>query len=145
MIGTQPIPAAAGDQTGEDTVTKTAAEVMVLDDESIVGERLKEFLEGKGMAVETFTNSTEAMERIKNKRFDVVVTDYKMEGPTGLDVLRFINDQSPSTQVIVITAYATIERIRESEALRSFEFVNKPFQLDEIYKMVAKAAKRKRK
>jgi len=120
-------------------------EVLVLDDEPIVGERLKEFLESKGLNVETLTDSNKAIERIKEKTFDVVVTDYKMEGPTGLDVLKSINEVSPSTQVIVITAYGTIERIRESQALRAFEFVNKPFQLTEIHKQVVKAAKRKRK
>ncbi|MEW5947038.1 MAG: response regulator [bacterium] len=126
-------------------MSKTQIEIMVLDDEPIVGERLKDFLEGKGLTVETFTDSSKAIERIKEKQFDVVVTDYKMDGPTGLDVLRAINELSPSTQVIVITAYATIERIRESEALRAFEFVNKPFQLTDIHKKVLKAAKRKRK
>ena len=124
---------------------KESVEVMVLDDEAIVGERLKDFLEDKGLAVEAFTDSQQAIERIKEKTFDVVVSDYKMEGPTGFDVLRFINEQSPQTQVIIISAYATIERLRESQALTAFEFVNKPFQMNDLYKIVSKAARRKRK
>lgn len=126
-------------------MTKVGIEIMVLDDEPIVGERLKDFLEGKGLSVESYTDSKKAIQRISEKDFDVLVTDYKMDGPNGLDVLRFVNECSPSTQVIVITAYTIMERIRESEALGAFDFVAKPFALSEIHRLVCKAARTKRK
>jgi pyruvate,water dikinase len=117
-------------------------EVMVLDDEATVGDRLKEFLEKKGMAVETFVSSQKAIQRLEQKRFDVVVTDLKMQGPDGLDVLVAVKKRSPSTQVILITGYATIEAARGAEAVGAFDFILKPFELADLHKLVKKAAKR---
>ena len=62
-------------------------EVMVLDDEPIVCERVKNFLDKKGIATETYTDSQSALTRLREKTFDVIVTDVKMEGATGMDVL----------------------------------------------------------
>lgn len=120
-------------------------EVLVLDDEAIVCERLKEFLEGKGLQVEAFTESARAVARLREKKFDVVVTDMKMPGPTGMDVLKFIKEEQPSTQAIVITAYGAIESFRDTEALGAFEYVTKPFQIANIYNLILKAAKRAKK
>jgi DNA-binding NtrC family response regulator len=116
-------------------------DVMVLDDEPIVGDRLKPALEKEGFAVEVFTDSGAALERLKQKSFAVLVTDVKMRGPTGMDVLRFVKEQSPSTQVIVITGYATIETSHEAGALGAVEFLAKPFKIKDIVKMVAKSSR----
>ncbi len=113
---------------------------MVLDDEPIVGERLKPVLERKGFQVETFTESQRALRRLEEKRFDVLVTDLKMSGPNGMEVLRYLKDHDLDTRSIVITGYATIERAREAEYLNA-RFVPKPFQLAHLVKLVAEAAK----
>lgn len=117
-------------------------EVMVLDDETTVGERLKDFLEKRGVAVETFVNSRKAIDRLQEKRFDVIVTDLKMPGPDGLDILLSVKKRSPSTQVILITGYATMEAAREAEAVGAFDFILKPFELEALHKLVKRAAKR---
>ena len=119
--------------------------VLVIDDEEIVCERLRDFLTAKGLDVEAFTESEKAVTRMKEKTFDVVITDLKMDGPTGVDVLRFIQDTQPSTMGILITAYGQIEKVREAEVFGAFEVVHKPFQLSDIYKLVLKAAKRAKK
>jgi DNA-binding NtrC family response regulator len=119
---------------------KNRAEVLVLDDEAIVCERLKAHLESNGFQVETFTESRQAMQRLTEKTFDVVVTDLKMEGPSGLDVLRFVRDQMQGTQVIMITGYASMEAARTADYTGVYDFVLKPFQLDEMGKLVKKAA-----
>jgi DNA-binding NtrC family response regulator len=119
--------------------------VLVLDDEAIVCERLKEFFEAKDLLVETFTNSATAIERMKETNFDVVVTDMKMPGPTGMDVLQFIKNNRPSTQVIIISAYSLADKFREAEAMGVYEYVTKPFQLSNLYNLVVKAAKRAKK
>ena len=121
---------------------KNRTEVLVLDDEEIVCERLKAHLENNGFQVETFTESQRAMDRLMEKTFDVVVTDLKMEGPSGLDVLRFVRDQMQGTQVIMITGYASMEAARAADYTGVYEFILKPFQLDEMGKLVKKAAKK---
>jgi len=120
-------------------------EALLIDDEAIVCERLKEFLTSKGVNVEAFTESERALARMKEKTFDVVITDLKMNGPTGLDILQYIREAQPSTQGILITAYGMIESVHEAKMLEAFEVVHKPFQLAEIHKLVVKAAKRARK
>lgn len=117
-------------------------DVMVLDDESMVCERLQDFLTKKGYVVETFTESTKALARLDEKEFAVVVTDMKMAGPTGLDVLMYVKKKELPTQVIVITGYASIETAREAEAIGAYDFINKPFKLADIYNLVRKAAKK---
>ena len=117
-------------------------DVMVLDDEPIVGDRLRPALEKEGFYVEVFTDSTAAMDRLKEKAFGVLVTDVKMRGPSGMDVLRFIREKAPGTRVIVITGYATIETSHEADALGAVQFLAKPFKLKDLVKLVAKSSQR---
>ena len=116
-------------------------DVMVLDDEQIVGDRLRPALEQEGLQVEVFTDSKAALERLQQKSFAVLVTDVKMRGPTGMDVLRYVKENAPGTQVIVITGYATIETSHEADALGAFQFVAKPFKIKDIVKLVTKSAR----
>ena len=120
-------------------------QVLVLDDEDVVCERLKAHLEKKGCEVEAFTESQKAIDRMATKSFDVVITDVKMEGPSGLDVLHFVRRENPATQVIVITGYGSIEAIREAEYGGAFEFINKPFTSKAIEALTLKAAKKARR
>jgi DNA-binding NtrC family response regulator len=125
----------------EEGLMKKNISVMVLDDEPIVGERLRPVLEKEGYEVEVFTDSQKALTRLEEKNFQVLVTDLKMSGPSGLDVLKFLKDKAMETIAIVITGYATIERAREAQILDA-EFVTKPFKLEQIVKLVDKAAKK---
>ncbi len=120
---------------------KDKSNVMVLDDEPIVGERLKDAFEKEGLSVEVFTESAQAVARLKEASFAVVVTDMKMRGPSGIDVLRLVKETSPSTHVIVITGYATIETNHEAKAHGAFEFIAKPFKTQELVKLVLKAVR----
>jgi len=123
----------------------SAADVLVLDDEAVVGERLKDHLEKKGYRVESFTSSQEAVDRLSAKRFDVVITDLKMAGPTGLDVLRLVRDRGRGTQVIIITGYGSMDSARKAEFGGAFEFVHKPFSMKALEAVTRKAARRAHK
>jgi len=118
---------------------------MVLDDESTVCERLKEFFETKNMQVETFLDSETAIARLEEKRFDVVVTDLKMTPPDGIGVLKVVKERKLPTEVIIITGYRTFEATRGAEFIGAFGFVDKPFRMDDLAGMVTKAAKRARR
>ncbi len=115
--------------------------VMVLDDEPIVGERLQAALAREGYAVEVFKESAAAIERLKVQPFCVLVTDMKMRGPSGMDVLRFVKDSGLATHVIVITGYATIETNYEAQALGAFDFIPKPFKMKDLIKLIGKACR----
>jgi DNA-binding NtrC family response regulator len=122
-----------------------AVEVMVLDDEPIVCERLQEYLEKKGMSVETFTESPKALDRLREKTFDVIVTDIRMAGPSGIDVLVAVKNEAYPSEVILITGYGSFETFRAAEAVGAFDYINKPFKVEEVYKKVTKAASKARK
>lgn len=124
---------------------KREIEVMVLDDEPIVCERLQNYLEKKGMYVETFNESRKALDRLTERKFDVIVTDLKMEGPTGMDVLLAVKRLRYNSEVIIITGYGTYETMREAEAVGAFEYIGKPFKMSDMHNLVKKAAKRARK
>ena len=119
--------------------TEKKTQVIILDDEPIVCKRLKPGLEKVGYEVEAFTHSSDAMERIKEKEFDIVITDLKMEGFDGMQFLTEVKSRSQTTEVIVITGFATMETAKESFKKGVFDFLAKPFKLGEIQEAVAKA------
>ena len=119
------------------------SQILILDDEPIVCKRLKPALEKSGYEVETFINSAEALLRIEEKEFDIVITDLKMEGLDGMTFLTKVKQQSSKTEVIVITGFATMETAKESYQKGVFDFVAKPFKIGEIQDVVKKAEKKR--
>ena len=115
-------------------------QVLVLDDEPIVGSRIKPSLEKEGYGVEIMTDSQDAVERIKQKKFDIVVTDFKMSKVTGLDLLRIQKQLWPESAVIIITGYATMEIAREAMQSGVYDFIPKPFRLQELKEVIRRAA-----
>ena len=114
--------------------------VLVLDDEPIVCKRLQPALEKLGYEVDTFTQSVEAMHQIHQTDYDIVITDLKMKEIDGMRFLEEVKKQRPATEVIVITGFATMETAKESFKKGVFDFIAKPFNLNEIQKVVQRAA-----
>jgi CheY-like chemotaxis protein len=115
-------------------------QVMILDDEPIVGKRLKPVLEKSGFEVEFFENPTQALARLKEKEFDIVVTDVRMEEVDGIQVLEHVMEVCKNTRVILITGYATVEVAREALVKGAFDFIAKPFKPRDLTAVVNKAA-----
>jgi CheY-like chemotaxis protein len=115
-------------------------QVMILDDEPIVGKRLKPTLTKSGFEVEVFLDPTEALARLSEKEFDIVVTDLRMEGVDGIQILEHIMEACKRTRVILITGYATVEVAREALVKGAFDFIAKPFKPKELTAVVNKAA-----
>jgi DNA-binding NtrC family response regulator len=117
----------------------TKPSVMIIDDEKIVGDMAKYHLEAEGFDVEAFVNAAPALERAREKHFDVVVTDLKMKGIDGMEVLMTIKNISPSTQVIMITAFAHLNTAIEAFRGQVFDFFPKPFKIKEFVGSVRRA------
>jgi DNA-binding NtrC family response regulator len=115
-------------------------DVLVLDDEPIVGKRLQPALAKVGCDVEVYDNPALALARIEVKRFAIVVTDIRMEDIDGIEVLERVLLRWPETKVIMITGYATVEVAREAIAKGAFDFIAKPFKPQELRDVIAKAA-----
>jgi DNA-binding NtrC family response regulator len=119
----------------------TQLEILLLDDEPIVGKRLKPALAKIGCNVEVFENPKEAVSRIDEKEFDIVVTDIRMDEMDGIQVLEYVQKKWPRTKVIMITGYAMMSLAREAMEKGAFDFIAKPFKPDDLRQVIANAAK----
>jgi DNA-binding NtrC family response regulator len=115
-------------------------EIMILDDEAIVGARLEPSLEKAGYKVESFIDSREALKRLQEKRFDIVVTDLKMANVDGMEIHHFAKERWPETVVIIITGFATVEIAREALQSGVYDFIAKPFKISHLRDVIEKAA-----
>lgn len=113
--------------------------VMVIDDEKIVCDMARMSLEQEGYEVETFLNAEPALKSLEERKFDIVVTDYKMKGIDGMEVLRTVRKLYPETKVIMITAFANLDAA--IEALRSdvHDFFPKPVKIKELKASIQRA------
>jgi len=116
-------------------------QIMLVDDEPIVGKRLKPALTKYGFEVEVFEDGTGALQRLREKEFDIVVTDVRMEDVDGIQVLEHVLEHSKRTKVIIITGYATVEVAREALVKGAFDFIAKPFKPNELRAVIDRAAK----
>ncbi len=112
--------------------------ILIVDDENIVCDRLGAEMARAGYQVQTFTESSAALDYLSENRVDVVITDIKMHGPSGIEVMRFINERYPTTKVIVITGFATVETAREALKGGAVDFIPKPFKIRDLRELVAR-------
>ena len=113
--------------------------LMVIDDEAIVGKRLKQVFNKAGFTVEAFTDPIAAMQAMQETPFDIVVTDLKMEPMDGMEVLNKAKSINPACRVIVITGYASVETAEMARDKGVFSFLAKPFRLDELKQVISEA------
>jgi DNA-binding NtrC family response regulator len=115
-------------------------EILIVDDEPIVGERLKGLIEKDGHRVEAFDDPAAALQRLETKDFDIVISDIRMGDIDGIQVMERVFQKSRRIKVIMITGYATLELARESLTKGAFDFIAKPFKVKEVRKAIKKAA-----
>ena len=115
--------------------------IMVIDDEKIVGDMAKLSLEQEGYTVETFLSAEPALARLKEEKVDVVVTDYKMKGIDGMEVLRTVKRLYPETKVIMITAFANLDAAIEALRGDVHDFFPKPVKIRDLKSSIERALK----
>jgi two-component system response regulator PilR (NtrC family) len=122
---------------------KSAARVLVVDDERGMRDFLEIFFRREGMEVATAANVDQALGLLEADDFDLVMTDVQMPGKTGIDLLRAVKVSAPDTVVIVITAFATTETAIEAMKEGAYDYLTKPFKVDEARLVVNKALEKK--
>lgn len=113
--------------------------ILVVDDDLEMCGLLSEVLGGEGFNVTTMSDSLEASKFLRREEFDLIVTDLKMKGLKGLDILEEANQVAPMTPVIIITAFGTIESAIKAMKMGAYDYITKPFQMDELLLVVKKA------
>ena len=104
-----------------------------------MGERLKTLLEKDGHEVENFIEPMNALQRLEDKDFDIVISDIRMREMDGIQVMNAVRQKSKRIKVILITGYATLELARESLTKGAYDFIAKPFKSREIRSTIQKA------
>lgn len=113
--------------------------ILVVDDEMLVRNFLAETLRRKNIEVTTAENGQKAVNLIKENAYDLIITDMKMPDISGIDVLKKAKEFSPSSTVVIITAFGSIENAVEAMRLGAFNYIIKPFSPDTIEAIISKA------
>jgi len=116
-----------------------SAKILIVDDEALVRWSLRERLTAEDYDVIEAGLASEALERLATTEIDLVLLDFKLPDGDGLTILRRVKELSAETQVIMITAFSTVENAVEAMKLGAYHYVNKPFNLDEVVMLVEKA------
>lgn len=114
------------------------ARILVVDDELIMRESLSGWLRRDGHEVETAASGEEALDKIKEVRFDILLVDIKMEGISGLEVLKRVKDDDPDVAIVMITAFGSISTAIEAIRNGAFDYLLKPFDPHELGVLIEK-------
>jgi DNA-binding NtrC family response regulator len=123
---------------------KASPQLLVVDDDPITLNLLKEVLTKEGYKVDTALSGEEAISLEKDHFFDIIITDVRMGEKDGMEVLRFFKKNAPDTSVIMITAFGSIETAIEAIRDGAYDYISKPFKLDEIKFTVQRALEQRR-
>ena len=120
------------------------AKILVIDDEQIVHESCNRILTEEGYEVKSAFTGQEGFKKIKEETYDLVITDLKMPGISGMDALKKIKEDNPDSGIIMVTGYSTAETAVEAMKLGAFDYLPKPFTPDELISVVNKAIEKKK-
>ncbi|MDF2952948.1 MAG: DNA-binding transcriptional response regulator [Thermodesulfobacterium sp.] len=118
--------------------------ILIVEDEKVTLRNLEYILKKEGYEVIATTSGTNALKLLQENNFDLVLTDLKLEKVDGIEILEKCKKVSPDTEVIIITAYATISSAIESMKKGAFYYLPKPFKLEDVKKLVKEALEKVR-
>jgi DNA-binding NtrC family response regulator len=115
------------------------ARILIADDDAASCELFAEVLEREGYQVDQVQTGDEALSRLPEKLYDLLLVDVRMPGMTGLEVTRAVRKEYPCMPILVMTAFGSMETAVEAIHEGSFDFISKPMNLEELKKTVARA------
>ena len=121
------------------TTSRPAGKVLVVDDHASARESMTEILRGAGHRVDAVSSALEALNRLKGSSYDVVITDLKMPGMTGLEFIHELERRDSQLQIVMVTAYASVATAVEAMRHGAFDYIEKPFGADQLESLVTRA------
>ncbi len=116
-------------------------EILLVEDERSIRITLRDDLERAGHRVTALSDGGKALEVLESRRFDCVITDIRLPGLGGMEILKAVKNIDPSTEVIVITGYGTIEQTVEAMKAGAYDYIQKPFPNEVVVERVARMDK----
>jgi len=123
--------------TSEDQVP--LAKILVVDDEKVICDAIARQLHDVGYFVEAVYSGPDAIEKISTETYDVAIIDIRMPKVNGFGVLRKLQEHSPGTKVIMMTAYADIRSAVDSITLGAVDIISKPVDIDEVIMTISRS------
>ena len=119
--------------------------VLIVEDEDSLRKALSQLLLNKGYEVTEVSDGNEAFSILEKSNFDLVITDLRMKIVSGEEVLKKVKENSPTTEVIIITAYGTIQSAVEAMKNGAFDYITKPFKSEELFSIINRAIEKRKK
>ena len=116
----------------------SSTKILIIDDELIMRESLSGWLERDGHYIMTAPSGEAALEILEKTRFDILLVDIKMEGMSGLDVLKHVKETDPDVAIVMITAYGSIPTAIEAMKRGAYDYMLKPFDPNELGVLIEK-------
>jgi putative two-component system response regulator len=124
--------------------SSTREKILIVDDEANVRAILRTHLENTGAECVSSPNAFDALIKIKDQRFSLIISDVMMPGMSGIELLRLVKKQNPETAFIIITGLMDINTAIDSLRIGAFDFITKPFELPAMQRAVDRALERRR-
>ncbi len=116
--------------------------ILVIDDEKSQRDILNDILSDAGFQVQTAESAEQGIKILENDSFALVLTDYKMPGKTGMDVLFHVQENHPHTQVIIMTAFGTIPDAVQAIKEGAYDYLTKPFEKEDLLRLTRRATEK---
>jgi DNA-binding NtrC family response regulator len=133
-----------GLERGKERMETPKENILVVEDEDVARKNLEHILKKEGYGVISVNNGVKALDLLKERPFDLVLTDLKMERVDGLEVLKVSRQLQPHTEVVMITGYATVNSAVEAMQEGAYHYVAKPYKIDQVRKIVKEALLKRR-
>lgn len=118
--------------------------LLLVEDDELIRDSLELFFANEGCRLEVQASAEEGLQLVRVRDFDVVITDFRLPGMSGLDFLRVLQDMQPEAQKILLTAYMDEEVLAEAFRLGVHEFIEKPIATEDIEEALSRLIRRRR-
>ncbi len=120
----------------------SVASILIIDDEQLIVDQLSFFLGEFGYNITGLSDSKEALKYIKENDYDIVLTDLKMPEVSGMDIIKAVKEKDSDTELVIMTAFATVDSAIEALQYGVYDYIQKPFKFKEIQVTISRAAEK---